>query len=281
MIPDWGANGVFLADMLRVRHPDLFTQLHSILTSHGVEVQLLENVRDIWARDYCPIQIEPGRMVQFRYEPDYLNEHPDLRTSREVAGQFHELGECHHCDINLDGGNVVASRNKVILTDKIYRENRKWDRGQLRDELRRVLQVEQIIVIPREPYDPIGHADAMVRFINEDIVLMNDYAEVDPAFGNRLVEVHHSHGLAIERIPYFHERRSTGGIPSAVGCYANYLRTGQIVIVPVFGTNQDQIALSKLKALFPDVPVVSLDCTNLAREGGILNCVSASFRCSL
>ena len=60
MIPDWEANVVFLAGMLKVRHPDLFTQLHSVLTLHGVEVRLLENVRDIWARDYCPIQIGPG-----------------------------------------------------------------------------------------------------------------------------------------------------------------------------------------------------------------------------
>ena len=281
MIPDWEANGVFLADMLKVRYPDLFTQLHFTLTSHGVEVRLLENVRDIWARDYSPIQIGPREFVQFLYEPDYLKDNPDLRTGREVAGQFHEFGECHHCDINLDGGNVMASRNRAILTDKIHRENPKWDRGQLRDELRRVLQVEQIVVIPREPYDPIGHSDAMVRFINEDTVLVNDYADVDPTFGNRLVEVLHSHGLAIEFIPYFHERRSTGGIPSSVGCFTNYLRTEKVVIVPAFGTNQDQIALSRLKALIPDVPVVSLACTNLAREGGILNCVSASFRHSL
>ena len=111
MIADWEANGVFLADVLKVRHPDLFTQLHSKLTSHGVEVRLLANVRDQWARDYCPIQVGPRAFVEFRYEPDYLKDNPELRTGREVAGQVHELGECQHCDINLDGGNVVASRN--------------------------------------------------------------------------------------------------------------------------------------------------------------------------
>ena len=72
-----------------------------------------------------------------------------------------------------------------------------------------------------------------------------------------------------------------GGIPSAVGCYANVLFTERVVIVPAFCTNQDQIALSRLKALIPKVPVVSLDCTQLAREGGVLNCISASFRHSL
>ena len=278
MIADRDVNGVFLADMLKVRHPHLFKQLHSVLTSHGIEVRLLENVRDIWARDYCPIQTGPGEFVQFRYEPDYLKDHPELRTCREVADQFHDLGECRHSDINLDGGNVVASRNKAIVTDKIHRENPKWDRGQLRDELRRVLQVEELIVIPREPYDPIGHADAMARFINEDTVLVNDYANADPAFGNRLVEVLNSHDLAIELLPYFHEQRSDDGIPSAVGCFANFLRTENVPIVPAFGSEVDQEALGRLKTLIPGIPIVSLDCTNLAREGGVLNCISASFR---
>lgn len=278
MIPDWEADGVFLADMLKVRHPDLFTQLHSVLTAYGVEVRLLTHVKDIWARDYCPVQVEPGEFVQFRYEPDYLKDHPEFRTGREVGDLFHELGECRHSDINLDGGNVVTSRSKVVVTDKIYRENPSWDRSKLRDELRRVLKVEEVIVIPKEPYDPIGHADAMIRFINNDAVLVNDYAEVDPAFGTRLVNVLCRHGLTIELLPYFHEQRTTDGIPSAAGCFANFLRTENVVIVPAYGSQHDHVALERLTSLLPKVPVVSLDATSLAREGGVFNCISASFR---
>lgn len=125
-------------------------------------------------------------------------------------------------------------------------------------------------MIPKEPYDLIGHADAVVRFVDEDIVLVNDYAEVDPSFGEKVVDTLRRQGLAIELISYFHERRSTGGIPSAVGCFVNFLRTEKVVIVPAYGSKYDQIALNRLKALIPDVPVVSLDCTNLAREGGVL-----------
>lgn len=278
MIADWEVNYVFLADMLKVRHADLFTQIHSILTSHGVEVRLLEKVRDIWARDYCPIQIEPWEFVQFQYEPDYLKDNPGLRTGREVAGQFLDLGECRHSNVNLDGGNVVASRIKAIVTDKIYRENTGWDRAKLREELRRVLQVEELIIIPKEPYDPIGHADAMVRFLDEGTVLVNDYAEVDPPFGDRLARVLQRHGLAIELIPYFHEKRTTAGIPSAVGCYANFLRTEKVVIVPAFGSRLDHVALERLRSLLPKVPVVTLDAMDLAREGGVFNCISATFR---
>lgn len=278
MIPDWEANGVFLAGMLKVRHPDLFTQLHSVLNSHGVEVRLLTSVKDIWARDYCPVQAEPREFVQFCYEPDYLKNHPELRTGREVADQFHDLGECRHSDIILDGGNVVTSRSKVVVTDKIYRENPSWDRSKLRDELRRVLKVEELIVIPKEPYDPIGHADALVRFLDAGTVLVNDYAEIDPTFGLGLVDVLRRRGLAIELVPYFHEHRTTDGIQSAVGCYANFLRTENVVIVPAYGSQHDQVALERLRSLLPKVSVVSLDATSLAREGGVFNCIGASFR---
>ncbi len=278
MIPDWEADGVFLADMLKVRHPDLFVQLHSVLTSHGVEIRLLDNVRDVWTRDYCPIQVGPRKFVKFRYTPDYLRDDPRLRTGDDVVKAYRSLGNCRHSAIVLDGGNVVASQDKAILTEKIYKENPDWRRADLREELQRLLQVEQVIVVPREPYDPIGHADAMVRFINKDTILLNDYAKVDPAFGDRLAKALRRHGLATELLPYFHERRTTGGIPSAVGCFANYLRTEKVVIVPAFGTEDDKVTRNKLKALITDVPVVSLDCTNLAREGGILNCASAGFR---
>ena len=202
MIAEWEANGVFLADMLKVRHPVLFAQLYSTLTSHGVEVRLLENVRDIWARDYCPIQIGPRKFVKFRYEPNYLKENPELRTGRVVAKQFRELGVCRHCDINLDGGNVVASLNKAILTDKIYRENPEWKRSELRDELCRVLRVEELIVVPKEPFDQFGHSDSMVRFINERTVLVNDYGRLDQSFGNRLAKALRRYSLSTEFVPY-------------------------------------------------------------------------------
>jgi agmatine deiminase len=278
VIADWEATGVFFADTLQVRHPDLFALVQSTLGSHGVEVRVLHHVRDIWARDFCPIQVRPGQLVQFRYEPDYLAEHAELRTDRAVARQFAEVGEIQHSDINLDGGNVVASRSKAIITDKVYRENSDWNRAELREKLRKILQVEQLVVIPKEPYDPIGHTDAMVRFIDENTVWLNDYSKVAPTFGDRLAETLHRHGLKITLAPYFLERQSTNGIPSAVGCFTNFLRTEKVVLVPAYGRKQDRIARERLHALIPDVPIVSVDCTNLARQGGVLNCVCASYR---
>ena len=57
----------------------------------------------------------------------------------------------------------------------------------MRETLRDELRVAELIVIPKEPYDEIGHADGMVRFLDAKTVLVNDYSEVDPDFGQRLL----------------------------------------------------------------------------------------------
>lgn len=278
MIPDWNINCVFLAAMLKHRHPQVFKGLHETLTAYGIEVRLLRNVRDVWAVDYSPVQVADSALVKFRYAPDYLRGHEQTITDDGVVRNFRGRGRCRRSSIILDGGNVVTSGRKAIVTDKIYKENRDRKRSELREKLHELLGVDQLILIPKEPYDPIGHADGMVRFIDEDTVVVNNYSEVDSGFGERLSRVLRRHHLNVELIPYFHEKRSRGGIPSAVGCYCNFLRTVKVLVAPVYETRHDEVALKKLEALLPGLPIVPLGCTDLAREGGALRCVSATYQ---
>jgi len=280
MISASEANCVYLAGTLEARHPQQFRELQSQLLSRGISVRTLGSVNDIWVRDFAPVQVADNLLVKFRYAPDYLQGHEHLLTGDDVVEAFRDLGQCYRSEIILDGGNVVGCRGKAILTNKVYKENPGWDRPQLRKQLQELLRVDQLIVIPKEPYDPIGHADGMVRFIDERTVLVNDYSAVDPAFGDRLAESLRQHQLRIETLPYFNEGRSREGIPSAVGTYINLLQTDRVIVVPVYGAAQDETALAKLESLFGNVPTISLDCTNLAREGGVLHCVSVSYHIS-
>jgi agmatine deiminase len=278
MIPDWEHNAVYLADLLKDRHPVLFASLHEILTEHGVDIRILKNVRDLWLRDFCPIQVGAENLVKFHYDPDYLRDEPHLRTGDSIVKSFRPLGRCRRSSIVLDGGNIITSRTKAILTEKIYKENPKWSRADLRDRLQELLQVDELIVVPKEPFDRCGHTDAMVRFIDEQSVLVNNYAKIDPGFGERLLKVLRRRQLAVEFLPYSHEKRSRAGIPSAVGCYCNFLQTEKVLVAPVFKTKADIVALRRLESVFPGLPIIPLDCTDLAREGGVLNCISATYR---
>jgi agmatine deiminase len=279
MVPDWQTELVYFSGLLPARHPELWSRLIAILDAASVGHRLIKGTRDIWARDYMPVQAAVGDFVLFRYRPDYLRGHEDLVTPDEVRGAVPH-GRIRTCDINMDGGNVVASSDKAILTDKVYKENPGLEGPALREELARVLRAE-CIVIPKEPYDVIGHSDGVVRFLNEGVVVVSDYTEVDPSYGRRLEAALRRHGLIAERLPYFQTAAEYDGIPSAMGCYVNFLRVGRLVVVPAFGVPRDDLACRALERLVPGATVVPVRCEGLAREGGVLNCIAWTARLEL
>lgn len=273
MIPDWQTNVVFFSGLLPTRHAALWDDLAGILDRAGVEYHLLPGTRDIWVRDFMPVQVTADNFVRFRYQPSYLCGYDDLITPDEVRGRIPDGARLHISGINLDGGNVVANGTKVILTEKVYRENSGDDRPALREKLATFFQAENII-IPKEPYDVIGHADGVVRFVNDDTVVVNDYRKIDPGYGEKLEGCLRRHELGVELLPYFCTNQVIDSIPSAVGNYINFLRVNGLVIVPAYGVRQDEVACRTLERLLPGTKIVPVPCEGLARQGGVLNCVS-------
>ncbi|HTU18695.1 MAG TPA: agmatine deiminase family protein [Gemmataceae bacterium] len=273
MIPDWQTDLVFFSDLLQARHPDLLQGLVRILDEAGVGHRLLGGTRDIWARDYMPVQAAKGDFVLFRYEPSYLDDDEESVTPEEARRAVPTGTKLRPSGINLDGGNVVASSTRAILTAQVYWENPEYDRPALRQELAHVLQAECILVCG-DPDDVFGHADGVVRFLDEGRVVVNDYREEHLDYGEGLEAALSRHGLAVERLPYAPTDEEHDGIPSAVGCYLNFLRVGQLVVMPAFGLPQDDLACRTLERLLPGAGVVPLRCEGLASKGGVLNCVS-------
>jgi agmatine deiminase len=279
MIPDWKTNSVFFSRLFPQRHRALWKQLTEILREHGVPFALLAKTCDVWARDYCPIQVQGKRFVKFRYCPDYLQgRYERLITHDDVCKQMEDLGNIQNPEIILDGGNVVSSRSKAILTDKVFRENPNWKQNRLRSKLAELLQVDQCVMIPQETGDTIGHSDGVVRFLKENLVVVNDYSKVDPAYGRRLRTALAKHGLEIKTLPHFREDRSEDGIPSALGNYINFLRVGNLIVVPAYGKPEDEKACRTLERLCPKATVIPLNCVKLSRKGGVLNCVTWTIR---
>ncbi len=86
MITDNECNVVFHSDLLESQiGTQTFERIREALELHSVEFKVLTNTKDIWCRDYMPIQLKKNRFIQFRYEPSYLNGCAKLRSiPREV-----------------------------------------------------------------------------------------------------------------------------------------------------------------------------------------------------
>jgi agmatine deiminase len=275
MIPDHQTNMVFVADTLEPRFPEVFRGLKTILEAHGIPLGIIPGTRDVWVRDYLPIQVAEDRFVQFRYAPDYLRgKYLHLRLDGEIGPKLPWVKSCVRSEIVLDGGNVVRWMDRVIVCNKVFDENPGRKPGELLRALGQVLEVGQVIVIPKEPGDVAGHSDGVVRFVQADTVLVNGYRAVDSRYRAALIRVLEKSGIRVVEVPYVPRIGRGQGIPTAFGCYVNYLQAGKVIIVPIYGLPEDAEIVELFRGSFPGLVVQTLACPDLAAEGGVLNCAT-------
>lgn len=244
-------------------------RVFAALDLSNIKYKLLNNTNDIWARDYMPVKTKSGKYVSFRYEPSYLADDPQLRTNfkTDIAPSF-KVDNLVYTDINLDGGNVVfsPSKEKVIISDRVYSENPSWHKAELTAKLENLLEAS-VLIIPSLKSDMTGHADGMVRFVNENTVVTN--APLSPyGFEAKVKKSLQNYGFNVIDFPYFD---SNGD--SAIGCYLNFLETEQAIFLPVFSVDTDNKAVQTAKHIFHKA-IIPVNINEIAADGGLLNCIS-------
>ncbi|HOG24011.1 MAG TPA: agmatine deiminase family protein [Candidatus Omnitrophota bacterium] len=275
-------NCVCFSGLLLKRYPQLFENLESALEQRGIPYGLISGTRDIWCRDYMPIQVAEDRFVQFKYDPKYQRYKKYRHTITDVDAVCEAIGISPvKSKIRLDGGNVVTLGSKAIITDRVFSENPGYGRKRLLAELKELLRVEWVIIIPECPGDMIGHADGLVRFPHEvgsdnDTVYVSDLSSACPKYFPKLYSTLSQAGLTPILIPYDSPKKYDK--MDATGTYINYLQVGKFVFYPVFGSKADASAAKIFLRLFGQ-NAVPIRVGRLAKEGGVLNCISwALFR---
>jgi agmatine deiminase len=274
VITDWETNAILIADTLPRRFPALFEDFAAVLKARHVPYAIIKGTRDVWLRDFAPIQVTGSRFVQFRYRPDYLRGHPGLITTPRVFKRFLFLKNLQSSGLIIDGGNLVSNGSTVILTDKVFQENPDRTQNEIEHELRTALGQPRLIFIPQEPDDIIGHSDGMMQFVSRDRIVLNDYSQIDDGFGQRLKRLLRKHGFRVTTLPYSPPQTKRRGIDSAVGNYVNFVRVGNLLIIPTYGIPEDGEAVRRLNRLKPRLKVIPLNCRAIAQEGGALHCVT-------
>lgn len=272
MITDFETTSLYVADTLKTKYSEFFHALETELDALQITPNLIPGTKDIWCRDYMPVQVAKNDYLSFVYDPDYLRTKSGSKTISDVADICRNMILApRKSDLVIDGGNIVRHKNKVILTDKIFRENRSYEKNDLIDKLYELLKVEQVIIIPADRQDFTGHADGMVRFIDDTVVLLNDYSR-DKAFNQSIVRELKNADLDIAIVPYnpYLNKNNT----QAQGIYINYLQMKQGIIVPIYGRRQDDQAVEVISKAFSGTSVTAVDCNSIANQGGVLNCIT-------
>lgn len=242
--------------------------LFAALSGCGEKFTLFDGAKDIWARDYMPVKTKSGKYISFRYEPGYLKGYETQRTDyrKDIAPHF-KL-PVTYSNINLDGGNVVfsPSKGKAVITDRVFSENPAYDKNTLLTELENLLEAE-IVIIPSLKSDMTGHADGVVRFIDEDTAIGNA-SPFKTGYEYRVKTALKERGISVIDFPYF-----DSGYKSAVGSYLNFSETEKHIFLPVFGDVRDETAVKRAREVFGK-EIIAVNINGIAEDGGALNCIS-------
>jgi agmatine/peptidylarginine deiminase len=277
MITDSQTNTIYFSSMLKSKpkFTGAFNRIVSELKRLGIEPILIEHTKDIWARDYMPIQVNDKRFIQYQYEPDYLKDKhgQKIKSNPDVILKFFDK-EIVKTDIVIDGGNVVKSRNCVIMTDKILTENPTYNKDALIGELTGLFLVDKVTIIPMDEDEPIyGHSDGMVRFIDENRVLCQGYFDgYSTEFKKGFFDELDRHDITPIPLKFEVDNEHEDN-----WAYLNFLQTKDLIMLPELkDAEENEQALNQIKKYFSyandRIIMVSMDA--VIRKGGALNCIS-------
>lgn len=273
MITDDQTNQLFLADCLQNKQPKFFHRFEKVLKACKINYQFLPDTKDIWAVDFMPVQVSKDKFVRFTYSPDYLQPKKYQKTISNVDSICKAINlTTTKSNLVVDGGNVSKTTDKVIMCSKVFHENKHLSERDLIKQLKNLFEVDKLFFVPWDINDFTGHADGMVRFIDSNTVLINDYSKENAEFQKYFRMSLHNAGLDWMELPYNPPNDPT--LISAKGLYLNYLQMKQAVIVPTFKTKVDDKAIKVLEQVFKGQTIATVDSNELADEGGILNCIT-------
>ena len=277
MITDRQTNTVFFSK--RLTWSTVWPGLKAALEENEIRYELLGNTRDKWARDYMPIQIEKDNFVSYVYNPDYLLQDRHLITYFDDITNLPEVDVKHSTQLIIDGGNIVKGEDYVIMTDKVFIENERFNvtREEVMRELERLFG--NVIIIPwnrEDEWDFCGHADGIVRHIRGRQVLLNNLRNHPEKAWQRdaIIKIFRGKGIEYEELDY-----GPGYHGVNDWAYLNFLQVGDVIFMPtVEKPNEDLRASEQLCAIYgckvvpvPFLPVVK---ANGKYGGGAINCVS-------
>ena len=269
MTTDKDTNKVYFSSY--IRRYRCWTNIKQALEECGVKYGFLDNTKDIWVRDFMPVEREKGKFMGYTYFPDYLKSETKYITDN-VYGCY-DFADTDFVKLNyiIDGGNLIKCGSKVVMTDKVLMNMDRDYRDAFLDKLGHVFDAD-VVIIPWDRSEPYGHADGMVRFVEDGNVLINNYGDYDMAFRDRLVKALEPHFNMISELQYGNDARKDSW------AHLNFLRVGNVILVPQMNIASDGTALKQIESIYKGCRAVGVEMKNVVKRGGALNCISWNVR---
>lgn len=254
---------------------------------------------DTWARDHGGITIvDHGKPVVLDFcfngwGMKFAADRDNLITQRLHQGGFLP-GELRNCrNFVFEGGSIESDGRGTLLTTSecLLSPNRNatMTRGDIERYLCNTLGADRMLWLDHGYLagdDTDSHIDTLARLCPDDTILYvscsdetDEHYEALRQMEAQLRTFRTTCGKPYRLIPLpmaepAFDPDDNHRLPAT---YANYLVVNGAVLVPVYSTPTDDVALARIAEAFPDREIVPVDCRALIRQHGSLHCVTMQY----
>ena len=248
---------------------------------------------DIWLRDTGPIFARaPQGPIALRFKTNSWGGKFDLPDDAHIGDDIAQLAGTPilSFDFVLEGGAVDHDGQGTILTTRqtLLNPNRNgWNKAEAEAALRDALAAKKIVWIDEglKNDHTDGHIDNIARFVGPAKVVCQSPTGADPnadalnQIARDLETATDAGGRKLEiiRIPGVGLYRNVLGEISPAS-HMNFVIANGVVIVPVYGTRDEDLAIEALRDAFPGRNVVGVSSRGLLGAGdaggGSFHCIT-------
>ncbi|MCB0378632.1 MAG: agmatine deiminase family protein [Bdellovibrionales bacterium] len=210
---------------------------------------------DFWSRDNLPLPVwnsDKMNLVDARY---YYNFEPD-----EFFANAFSVALSHH-NFFFEGGNFIVNAlgDCIVVNRRRSYPGGTSDTAAIPDSVFHN-QYGCSNLIRLKHLKGIGHADEVVKFLSDKVVVTDTEA---------YVSILEQQGFEVHLLPEPDRDYET---------YANSLQVNQTLFIPSFGESGDQEALDLFQQLLPGYKIVALPTRRLATGGqGGIHCITMNY----
>lgn len=257
------------------------------------------STNDTWARDHGGITVfENGKVVVYDFTFNgwgmkFAANH-DNQITRKIyqSGIFEAYGYKNCMDFVLEGGSIESDGEGTILTtaECLLSDNRNnSSREVVEQKLKDYFGAKQILWLDHGYLagdDTDSHVDTLARLCpNNTITYVKCDDETD--------EHYEALKKMEEELQSFSTLKDGGSynlipLPMAdavydedeerlPATYANFLIINGAVLLPVYNSEKDAIAIAQMQKAFPEHEIVPIDCNALIKQHGSLHCVTMQY----
>jgi len=238
----------------------------------------------VWIRDYGPNFVNTLDGDREIVDLVYNRPRPNDDKVPWALGPALDV-PVHKADLILPGGNIIFDGvGGVILSDMVFDEYHGSDPDLTLEELKQYmadyLGVHQVIVLEQMKQDGTGHADMFCKLLNENTVIVGEYATPGDGAANNYEILNRNAELLANSVNGAGEPFRVFRIPMPpYRSGISYTHTNSILvngkaIVPVYGQDTDEAALEVYRTLLPGYEVVGVDSNGPIGSNGSLHCIS-------